>query len=61
MLSRWTIAEHIATLSIPENIVLLFQPSYSPEVNPIERLWLELKKQLKKLVQRFRRITSSCE
>ena len=26
-------------LSIPENIILLFQPAYSPEVNPIERLW----------------------
>jgi hypothetical protein len=26
-------------LSIPENIILLFQPPYSPEVNPIERLW----------------------
>lgn len=27
------------SLKIPENIVLLFQPSYSPELNPIERLW----------------------
>ena len=26
-------------LSIPENVILLFQPAYSPEVNPIERLW----------------------
>jgi transposase len=25
-------------LSIPENIILLFPPAYSPEVNPIERL-----------------------
>jgi transposase len=34
-------------LSIPENVVLLFQPAYSPEVNPIERLWGYLKEQLK--------------
>jgi putative transposase len=27
--------------------VLLFQPPYSPQVNPIERFWKELKKQLK--------------
>jgi putative transposase len=26
-------------LNIPENVILLFQPAYSPEVNPIERLW----------------------
>jgi transposase len=34
-------------LAIPENVVLLFQPPYSPQVNPIERLWKELKKDLK--------------
>lgn len=34
-------------LEIPENIILLFQPPYSPQVNPIERLWQEIKKQLK--------------
>ena len=28
-------------------MVLLFQPAYSPEVNPIERLWGYLKEQLK--------------
>jgi putative transposase len=28
---------------IPENIILLFQPAYTPEVNPIERLWEHLK------------------
>ena len=26
-------------LSIPENVILLFPPAYSPEVNPIEKLW----------------------
>ena len=41
-------------LSIPENVILLFKPAYSPEVNPIERLWGYVKKQLKWL--RFERI-----
>ena len=34
-------------LSIPENVILLFQPASSPEVNPIERLWGYLKEELK--------------
>ena len=32
-------------LEVHNNIILLFQPSYSPQVNPIERLWKEIKKQ----------------
>ena len=27
------------SLTIPDNIVLLFQPPYSPDLNPIEGLW----------------------
>jgi transposase len=34
-------------LRVPPNIVLLFQPAHSPELNPIERLWEHLKGQLK--------------
>ncbi|MGL5076046.1 MAG: IS630 family transposase [Waterburya sp.] len=34
-------------LSIPENVVFLFQPPYSPQVNPIERFWKDLKKAFK--------------
>ena len=34
-------------LILPENIVLLFQPPYCPELNPIERLWEYLKADLK--------------
>ncbi len=30
-------------LHIPENIRLIFQPAYSPEVNPVEHLWEELR------------------
>ena len=41
-------------LSIPENVILLFQPAYSPEVKPIERLWGYIKEQLKWL--RFEQI-----
>jgi putative transposase len=34
-------------LSLPENVILLFQPACTPEVNPIERLWGYVKEQLK--------------
>jgi transposase len=32
-------------LKIPENRVLLFQPAYSPDIHPIERVWQHLKKE----------------
>ena len=32
--------------SVPDNVILLFQPSYSPDVNPIERVWQYLKEKL---------------
>ena len=34
-------------LVVPKNIILLFQPPYCPELNPIERLWQHLKGDLK--------------
>ena len=34
-------------LQIPENVILFFQPPYSPELNPIERVWEHLKQDLK--------------
>jgi transposase len=37
-------------MSIPANIILVFQPPYSPELNPIERLWEEIKKELRWLI-----------
>lgn len=38
---------HIASdLMVPENIILLFLPPYSPELNPVERLWQDLKAQI---------------
>lgn len=33
-------------LVIPDNIVLLFIPPYSPELNPIERLWQDIKDEI---------------
>ncbi|TVM02648.1 MAG: DDE endonuclease [Candidatus Brocadia sp. WS118] len=33
-------------LIIPENVALLFLPAYSPELNPIERLWEYIKDQI---------------
>ena len=34
------------SLTIPDNIVLLFQPPYSPDLNPIERVWQFMKDKL---------------
>jgi len=34
------------SLKIPSNIVLLFLPAYSPELNPIERLWEFIKAEI---------------
>ena len=33
-------------LQVPDNIILLFQPAHTPQVNPIERLWEEIKDNL---------------
>ena len=33
-------------LEMPDNVVLLFLPPYSPELNPIERLWQDIKAKL---------------
>jgi len=30
-------------LQVPENMRLIFQPAYSPEVNPVEQLWEEVR------------------
>jgi hypothetical protein len=31
---------------VPENVILVFLPPYCPELNPIERLWQDVKDQL---------------
>lgn len=41
---------HIArALEIPRNVKLIFLPPYSPELNPIERLWQLIKDKLASL------------
>lgn len=35
-----------SSLKIPNNILLLFQPPYSPELNPIERVWHYIQQEL---------------
>lgn len=38
---------HLANkLVLPAHIILLLQPPYSPDVNPIERVWQHLKEKL---------------
>lgn len=32
------------TMVIPENIVLFYIPPYTPEMNPIEQIWKEIRK-----------------
>lgn len=34
-------------LSVPNNIILMFQPPHCPELNPIEQVWQYLKKRLR--------------
>ena len=42
-------AQRAKNLTVPENVVLFFQPPYCPELNSIERVWQHLKKGLKNL------------
>jgi putative transposase len=35
---------HVAQrVVVPENVILMWLPAYSPELNPVERLWEDLK------------------
>jgi transposase len=37
---------HSSNLKISDNILLIFQPPYSPKLNPIERVWQHIKQEL---------------
>ena len=46
---------HVAQrVSVPDNVVLLWVPAYSPELNPVERLWEDLKARIDVLDARVR-------
>lgn len=34
----------VSIVSVPENIRLVFIPPYTPEMNPIEQIWEEIRK-----------------
>jgi transposase len=38
---------HARSLSIPDNMELVFLPPYSPELNPAEKVWWVIKRELK--------------
>jgi transposase len=37
---------HSKDLQIPSNIEIIYLPAYSPELNPVERLWLHIKQKI---------------
>ena len=41
---------HAAVLEVPENIGLIFMPPYSPELNPAECIWKNLKRKFTNLI-----------
>ena len=46
---------HVAhRVQLPENVVLVWLPAYSPELNPVERLWEDLKARIDVLNTRVR-------
>jgi transposase len=35
-----------SNLKVPDNVIIFYLPPYSPELNPVERLWLYIKKHI---------------
>jgi len=47
---------HVAQrVAVPDNVVLMWLPTYSPELNPVERLWEDLKSRIDVVDTRVRR------
>ena len=44
---RWSNLHKSKSLDIPDNIKMFFIPPYTPEMNPIEQIWKELRKSFK--------------
>lgn len=52
---------HVAQcVPIPENVVLMWLPAYSPELNPVERLWEDLKARIDVLDGQAGRASPRC-
>ncbi len=49
-------------LKVPPNVTLLILPSYSPELNPIERVWLYLRERYlsHRLLDDYNAIVTAC-
>ena len=53
---------HVAQrVQMPENVVLVWLPAYSPELNPVERLWEDLKGRIEVLDARVRSSLSALQ
>jgi DDE superfamily endonuclease len=53
---------HVAQrVQVPENVVLVWLPAYSPELNPVERLWEDLKARIDVMDARVRASLSALQ
>ena len=44
MLFSFAVTAPHGGLNLPDNIVLFYIPPYTPEMNPIEQIWKEIRK-----------------
>jgi transposase len=43
------------------NCTLLFLPPYSPDLNPVEKVWANLKKKIKQIVHEFENLREAID